>query len=252
VVKETLDFFIQYIRIIQEQENYWKNEIEDGLSDGRYIDKINDKQYLRIKTIFDRLLNIQCLEQEKNKYNWRIYLENSNNINAFAALDGIIILNKGIVDFCNNDDELALIIGHEMAHIIEGHVKEQLAAEIIKKPIIEHLASFIAQKTNKRLSTEEISNKGISDKQMFQLIFGLTGKLALLKYSRSQETKADVEGAKFTADVGYDTEKGYDFWRRMVSISNDSRWLTFLSTHPHAEKRAEAFLKGDYKRSYVP
>jgi Zn-dependent protease with chaperone function len=247
VVKEALELFIQYMRIIQETENYWENEIEDGLSDGRYTDKTNDQQYSRIKTIFDNLLNSQCFEQNKHRYNWRIYLENSNNVNAFATLNGIIVLTKGIVDFCWNDDELALVIGHEMAHINEGHTKKQLAVEVIKEPMVEHISSFIARKENKRLYTEEISDKEYFDKQVFQLIFGLTGKLALLKYSRSQEVKADAEGAKFAAGVGYDTERGYDFWSRMVSISNDSKWLAFLSTHPHSEKRAEAFLKGDNK-----
>jgi predicted Zn-dependent protease len=126
-----LDVFFNYRIVIQEAEKHWENEIKDGLSDGRYTDNINDVQYSRIKTIFDNLLSSQYLEQ--NKRNWKIYLHNSNDVNAFAVLDGVIILNKGIVDFCRNDDELALVIGHEMAHVTESHYSEQRAEAFLKR-----------------------------------------------------------------------------------------------------------------------
>ena len=239
-IKEASDLCVQYIRTINEATTYWENEIKDGLSSSKYIDDINDRQYLRIKNIFDRL--VQSLAPDLNKYKWRIYLHSSDEVNAFAALDGIIIINRGIIDFCQNDDELALVIGHEIAHMIEGHVRKQLATRIVMEPIIKHVSSFIAKKKNKRLNTGEISDKEISDKDFFQLIFNLTGKLVLLKYSRSQEEKADKIGAMYAANVGYNTVKGYDFWKRIASISNDSKWTAFLSTHPYSQERAAAFL----------
>jgi predicted Zn-dependent protease len=227
-----------------ETKKYWEDEIELGLKDRKYINDSKNKQYLRIKNIFDRLLASQYLRREINKYNWRIYLQDTDSLNAFSALDGIIIINRGIIDFCQNDDELAIIIGHEIAHMTEDHVKKQLGARVVKEPIIDHITSFIAQKKNKRLSTEEIS-----DKEMFQLIFGVAGELALLKFSRSQEEKSDEEGAKFAASVGYDTDKGFDLWSRM-SLNSNNRWLIFLSTHPNSEHRAKEFLDGNYKRKY--
>ena len=241
--KEAWGLYTQYRRTINQATNYWENEIETGLSNRKYINDINNRQYLRIKNIFDKLLGSQNISKDINKYNWRIYVQNSNEVNAFAALDGIIIINKGIIDFCQNDDELALVIGHEMAHMTENHIKKQVATEIVRDPIIERVASFIARKKNKRLKTEEISDKEISDKELFQLIFGLSGELALLKYSRSQEEEADKIGAMYAASVGYDATKGYDFWKRIASISNDSKWTVFLDTHPYSEQRAITFLK---------
>ncbi|AEF83506.1 M48 family metalloprotease [Leadbettera azotonutricia] len=249
IAKEAWGLYVQYRRLTNEVKNYWENEIETGLRDGKYTNNIRLSQYQRIKNIFDRLLTSQYLRRDVNKYNWRIYLQNTNSLNAFAAIDGIIIINKGIVDFCQNDDELAIIIGHEIAHMTEDHVKKQLGARIVKEPIIEHISSFIAQRKNKRLNTEEISDKEISDKEMFQLVFGLAGELALLKYSRSQEEKADEEGAKFAASVGYDTEKGYDLWSRMA-LNSSNGWSNFLSTHPNSDHRAKEFLNGNYKRKY--
>jgi Zn-dependent protease with chaperone function len=247
--KEAWGLYVQYRRIISEAENYWENEIETGLSNGTYTNNINNRQYLQIKTVFDRLLKSEYLAQDLNKYNWRIYLQNSDAINAFAALNGIIIINKGIIDFCQNDDELALAIGHEIAHMTEDHIKKQIVTRIVMDPIIDRVASFIARKKNKRLKTEEISDKEISDKELFQLIFGLSGELALLKYSRSQEEKADEIGAMYAASVGYDTDKGYALWGRMPDNSR-SPWLNFLSTHPKSDSRARNFLKGDYMRKY--
>jgi predicted Zn-dependent protease len=247
---EAWGLYVQYRRTIKEATKYWEDEIKAGLSSGKYIDNRNNRQYARIKNIFDRLLRSQYITRDLKKYNWRIYLYNSNAVNAFAALDGIIIINRGIIDFCQNDDELALVIGHEIAHMTEDHVNKQLATKIVVDPIIDRISSFIAQKKNKRLNTEEISDKEISDKELFQFIFGLSGELALLKYSRAQEEKADEIGAMYAANTGYDTDKGYDFWKRMASISNDNRWTALLSTHPYTEHRALAFLNGDYKRNY--
>jgi predicted Zn-dependent protease len=240
IAKEAWDFYVQYKRTIDEVTNYWEDEIKTGLSNGKYTNNIDDIQYSRIKNTFDRLA--KSLTPDINKHNWRIYLHNSDEVNAFAALDGIIIINRGIVEFCQTYDELALVIGHEMAHITEGHVKKQVLAKKTAKLVIEHISSFIAKKKNKRLDTEEISDKEISDKELFQLIFGLAGELALLKFSRLQEEKADKAGAMYAANVGYDTVKGYDFWKRMASITNDSKWTAFLSAHPYSQERAAAFL----------
>jgi predicted Zn-dependent protease len=248
--REAWGLYVQYKRTIDAIENYWEDEIATGLSNNIYINSMRNVQYNRVKIIFDRLLQSQYLKRDKNKYNWRIYIQNSDAINAFAALNGIIIINKGIIDFCQNDDELALIIGHEMAHMTENHIKKQLTARVVKDPIIERISAFIAKKKNKRENIEEISDKEISDKEFFQLIFGLAGELALLKYSRVQEEKADEIGAKYAASVGYDTDKGYDFWNRMALISNNNKWLAFLSTHPYSEQRAKAYLSEDYKRKY--
>jgi predicted Zn-dependent protease len=249
IAKEAWGLYVQYRRITKEVKIYWEKELELGLSEERYINDLGNSRYSRIKNIFDRLLMSQHLRRELNRYNWRIYLQDMNALNAFSAVDGIIIINRGIIDFCQNDDELAIIIGHEIAHMTEDHVKKQLGAQIVMEPIIDHISSFIAQKKNKRLNTKEISDKEIFDREMFQLIFGLAGNLTLLKYSRSQEEKADEEGAKFAASVGYDTDKGYDLWTRM-SINSNSRWLTFLSTHPNSEHRAKEFLDGNYRRKY--
>jgi predicted Zn-dependent protease len=249
IAKEAWGLYVQYKRITSEVKNYWENEIETGLKEGRYINNRMNSQYQKIKNIFARLLKSNHLRRNVNKYNWRIYLQNTDSLNAFAAIDGIIIINRGIVNFCQNDDELAVIIGHEIAHMIEDHIKKQLGTKVVKEPIIEHISSYIAQRKNKRLNTEEISDNEISDKEMFQLIFGIAGELALLKYSRSQEEKADEEGAKFAASVGYDTDKGYDLWSRMALNSND-RWLNFLSTPPNSQHRAREFLNSNYKRKY--
>jgi len=248
--KEMRELYDQYKRTIKNVNIYWEEEIKTGLSINKYVNNFNDIQYLKISNIFDKLLNSPYLGKSLKKYNWRIFIQNSNTINAFSALDGIIIINRGIIDFCHNDDELALIIGHEMAHMTEDHIEKHLTAILLMDPIIENISKYIAQKKNKRIDTEEMSDKEISDKELFELIFGLTGELALLKYNRVQEEKADEIGAKYAASVGYDTDRGYDFWKRISQISNEKRWMIFLSTHPYSEQRALAFLNGDFKRKY--
>jgi predicted Zn-dependent protease len=257
--KEAWGLYKQYKRVTGNLGAYWEDEIASGVRSGKYIQSAGNSQYQRIKRIFDRLLKTPHLsKKEKDKYNWRIYVQNSGEANAFAALDGIIVVNRGMIDYCKNDDELAIIIGHEIAHMTENHLKKAVASDIVKDYIAQKTAAVIARKKNQappdtELSDEEIakiSDKEMSDRELFNLIFGLAGDVALLKYSRSQEEEADEEGAKFAASMGYNTDAGYALWSRMSADFGSNRWLNFLSTHPTSEKRAKNFADGNYMRKY--
>jgi Zn-dependent protease with chaperone function len=227
-VPGTLELVRQYNRVIKSLDKYWEEEIRDGLQTGKYTQDESNSDYQRIRAVFDKL---KTSGQLKERYNWRIYLQNTSEVNAFAAVNGIIIINKGIADYCKNDDELAIVIGHGMVHITKNHLKKQIASTFIKDALVQRMSELAAKK--------------ISDKEMFEMIFGLAGNLALLKFSRMQEEEADKFGAMYAASVGYDTAAGYELWMRLANDFRSSP-LNFLSTHPTSEERAKRFKNGDY------
>ncbi|GAB6393203.1 MAG: M48 family metallopeptidase [Treponematales bacterium] len=227
-VQEALELVRQYNRVVKDLDKYWEEEIRDGLQTGKYTQDESDSDYQRIRAVFDKL---KTSDQLKGRYNWRIYLQNTSEVNAFAAVNGIIIINKGIADYCKNDDELAVVIGHGMVHITKNHLKKQIASTFIKDALVQRMS--------------ELAAKEISDKKMFEMIFGLAGNLALLKFSRMQEEEADKFGAMYAASVGYNAAAGYELWMRLANDFRSSP-LNFLSTHPTSEERAKRFKNGDY------
>jgi predicted Zn-dependent protease len=211
--KETWGLYKQYKRLTDNVEAYWEAEIKEGMYSGTYTQ--SGSEYQKIRTVFDTLLTSKYINRKK--YDWRIYLQNTNEINASCAVNGIIIINKGMIQYCKNKDELAIVIGHEIGHEIghmtRNHLKRRLGSGVVKDFIAEKTAAYIAKKKNKRTGDmSEMSDKEIEDKEMFKLIFGLAGDVALLKYSRGQEQRADEEGAKYAASTGFDSNAGYDLW----------------------------------------
>ncbi|MDR0551812.1 MAG: M48 family metallopeptidase [Spirochaetaceae bacterium] len=244
--KEAWGLYKQYKRLTDNVEAYWEAEIKEGMSSGTYTR--SGSEYQKIKTIFDTLLTSKYINRKK--YDWRIYLQNTNEINASCAVNGIIIINKGMIQYCKNKDELAIVIGHEIGHMTRNHLKRRLGSGVVKDFIAEKTAAYIAKKKNKRTGDmSEMSDKEIEDKEMFKLIFGLAGDVALLKYSRGQEQRADEEGAKYAASTGFDSNAGYDLWTRMAKDFKNPAFV-ILSSHPASDKRAKHFLEADYQRKY--
>jgi hypothetical protein len=236
VLAETLE---QYERVVKAVGDYWEGEVRDGLQEGRYLQSGAD--YSRVRRVFDRL-QISPYFKEKGKFDWRIYVQDSNAVNAFSAVNGILIINRGIVANCNTDDELAVVIGHEMGHMVKNHVKIQIAVKAALKTIIPRIAGAAAEAKNKNAPPGTDNDKKVSDKEMFEIVFGLAGHAGLLAFNRAQEKEADELGALYAGSAGYDANAGYEFWKRMAGDSKGS-FLSFLSAHPESEDRA-AFFTG--------
>ena len=239
LLKGTWDGIVQYNRVMENTNSHFENEIQQGLGEGLYTNNINNSYYARVYIIFNKLLASEHLQQDRLKYNWRIYIVNTNVVNAFASVNGIIGINRGLINFCQNDDEIAMILGHEIAHMVKNHLKQRVATSEVKTQILNLLSSYVTQ-----------NNNSITDKAMFDRIFGFAGNMALMSFSRANEEEADREGAKYAASVGYDPNTGYDLWRRMSSPSNRSLVERLLATHPYSEDRANTFITGNYKLKY--
>lgn len=143
-----------------------------------------------------------------------IRLVDSVQINAATDGDKIAIT-SGMVRFLETDDEMAFLLGHEMAHAIQNHIAKQKANRAVGTVIGLLITVFTGVDAT-----------------------GLGGELATLAVSKDLEHEADVVGLYLAARAGYDVSKIPDFWRRMSAVAPGAMHTQVLGTHPSNVSRA--------------
>lgn len=172
----------------------------------------------RVFQIAKRIIpQAQEMKPEIKNWSWEIHTINTNELNAFCAGQGKLGVYQGIVTRLQlTDDEIAAVIGHEVAHGILEHGRERASREIV---------------TNIVLS--KFDGNG-------QLLAHYAQKLGLsLPFNRSQETEADILGVRLAAKAGYDPRAAVSFWQKMALTdkNSNSKLMAMISTHPMPEKR---------------
>lgn len=192
----------------------------------RALAERGDLQLERLWRIFKDLKPHTAKFNERAKsWAWDVNLIKSQQINAFCMPGGKIAVFTGLIDRLQlSDDELAMIMGHEMGHALWEHARERTA------------------KTN-------LTN--IGGRLVGMLLFGQAGEvigaagasLATLKFSRSDETEADLIGLELAARAGYDPRAGITLWEKMSAATKGKAPPQWLSTHPSGASRIEAIRK---------
>jgi Zn-dependent protease with chaperone function len=153
-------------------------------------------------------------------WQWEVNLIGSQQINAWCMPGGKIAFYTGILDKLKlTDDEAAMIMGHEMAHALREHARERLAKSQ-------------ATDMGLRLGAQLLGLGQVGD-----LAAGLGGQLLTLKYSRDDETEADLVGLEIAARGAYQPEASVQLWKKMVAANGGSGGPGFLSTHPAGPER---------------
>ena len=179
-------------------------------------------QLQRLHAIAKRLIPFTAPWNERaGQWRWEVNLIGSQQINAFCMPGGKIAFYTGILDKLKlTDDEAAMIMGHEMAHALREHARERLAK---------------TQATNLgvRLGAQLL---GLGD--LGNAAAGLGAQLLTLKFSRSDETDADLVGLELAARAGYQPDASVSLWQKMGKASGSQQaGLAFLSTHPSGPDR---------------
>lgn len=162
-------------------------------------------------------------------YDWTFTLFQTADVNAFALPGGYTALYAGILPFAANEDGLAAIIGHEMAHVLARHGSERLSQK--------RLAQMAA--IGLGLAASDLS----PDLQLAALgAFGVGARYGvLLPYSRQHEREADYIGLILMARACFDPREAPRLWRRLADAAGETGRPEFLSTHPDPETRIENF-----------
>ena len=178
-------------------------------------------QLRRLRAIAQRLIpyTAQWNERARN-WRWEVNLFNSKSINAFCMPGGKIGFFTGILDQLKlSDDEVAMIMGHEMAHALREHARERMAKTTATSLGLEVAASLF----------------GLG--QLGQLGANVGSQLAALKYSRDDETEADLVGLEIAARGGYNPNAAVSLWNKMTAASQRQGGTSFFSSHPSGPDR---------------
>jgi len=192
-------------------------------------------QLIRLRAIAKRLIPFTARwNPEAANWNWEVNLLKSDTVNAFCMPGGRIAFYSGILTKLNlTDDEVAMVMGHEIAHALREHAREQAGKNAITSGVARVVGALGS------------AYFGV-DPRLGDALAGGAAQLAALKYSRGDESEADLVGMDLAARAGYDPRAGIALWQKMNAV-NQRAPIGFLSTHPTSQDRIDAMNKHMYQ-----
>ncbi len=180
--------------------------------------------YDRLKKIADRLIpQTKAFRDDTSQWNWELTLIKSPTLNATCAPGGKITFYTGLIEQLNlNDDEIAAIMGHEMAHALREHGRERVSQAMAQNMV-----------TNVALAAAGSYGSAVSAANQ------IAHYVLVLPNSRENESEADAIGLELAARAGYNPRGSVTVWEKMINATKDKNTLEFLSTHPSGETRIE-------------
>jgi len=179
----------------------------------------NHPQLQRLRAIAARLVpHATRFNPRAAEWQWEVNLIASPQINAFCMPGGKIAFYTGIIDQLKlTDDEVAAVMGHEMAHALREHARERVAKTELTRLGTSLLGEFIGG-------------------GRYTDAFNLGGSLLTLKFSRDDESESDIIGLELSARAGFDPRAGVTLWEKMTA-ANKGAPPQWLSTHPSGNNR---------------
>ncbi len=180
----------------------------------------DNAQLKRLRRIAQQLIPYAIPWNERaRQWQWEVNLIGSTQINAFCMPGGKIAFYSGILQQLQlTDDEVAMVMGHEIAHALREHARERMG----KNAATGIGANVITQLFGLGAIGQTVTNYG--------------AQLLTLEFSRSDESEADLVGMELAARAGFDPRSGVTLWRKMGAASSGAppQWL---STHPAGSTR---------------
>ncbi len=211
---------------LEQQATMQYEELKQQASQKGALASDTDPQLQRVRAISRRIIaNVSRWNPEAADWQWEVNLFKSDSVNAFCMPGGKIAFFSGLVDTLKlTDDEIAIVAGHEIAHALREHGRERVA----KGNLLQLGASL----------GSAIFGLG----QTGQMVVGQGAQLALLRFSREDETEADTVGLDLVARAGYDPRAGVAVWRKMAMLEKSAppQWL---SSHPSGNNRIAQIQK---------
>ena len=182
-------------------------------------------QVQRLRTIMDRLIPYaSAWNPRAQQWKWEVNLIGSNQVNAYCMPGGKIAFYTGILNKLQlNDDEVAMVMGHEIAHALREHARERIGKG--------QATEFAA-----RIGGSLLSGLLGMDPRVGDVVAQTGAHLATLKFGREDESEADLVGMELAARAGFDPRAGVSLWQKMAANSHGAppEWL---STHPSGTTR---------------
>lgn len=184
----------------------------------------------KIAAATEAYLKSNGLANEVQNFAWEFNLVKDEQVNAFCMPGGKIVVYEGLLKLVTSDDELAVVIGHEVAHAVAKHSNERISQQL--------LTQYGAQILGKALS-----EKSASIQQIGNTVYGLGAQYGVtLPFSRKHESEADYMGLIFMTMAGYNPNTAITFWQKM-SANGSTNVPEFMSTHPSDATRISDIKK---------
>ena len=198
-------------------------------------------QLVRLRYIAKRIIPYTTQwNRRAAQWKWEVILLGGNQINAFCMPGGKIAFYWGILQKLQlSDDEVAMIMGHEMAHALREHARERMGKSVATRGALELGSALLG-----------LGNTG-------RMVAGMGEQLLTLTFSRSDESEADLVGMELAARAGYNPAAGVTLWQKMAKASQGAP-PELLSTHPAGDTRIKDIeanlpkVEGLYKRAPRP
>jgi predicted Zn-dependent protease len=177
-------------------------------------------QLVRLRAIAERLVPYTYEWNDRaRQWRWEVNLIIDKQLNAFCMPGGKIAFYTGILAQLQlSDDEVAMIMGHEMAHALREHARERMGKTAATRGVVEIGAAIFG-----------LGNIG-------RAVASQGAQLLTLKFSREDESEADLVGMELAARAGFDPSSGVTLWQKMMA-ANKGAPPQFLSTHPSSSTR---------------
>ena len=181
----------------------------------------NHPQLQRLRYIAARIVPLTpACNERAQQWKWEVNLLGSKQINAFCMPGGKIAFYSGSLStLMLNDDEVAMSMGHEVAHALLEHARERIAKSAGTSMGLRLGAAVLGLGNVGDLAAQGLAN------------------LATLKFGRSDETEADALGLVLAAQAGYDPRAGVTLWQKMGAATGGKAPPEWLSTHPAGNSR---------------
>ncbi len=161
-------------------------------------------------------------------YEWQFRLVEDPSVNAWCMPGGKVVVYTGLLPVAQDENGLAVVMGHEIAHAIARHGNERMSQGLVQQ--FGGMALSVA-----------ISSKPAATQDLFMTAYGVGSEVGgVLPFSRKQELEADRYGLIFAAIAGYNPASAVAFWERMAKITaSGGKQPELLSTHPSDETRIQ-------------
>ncbi len=184
----------------------------------------------KIAAATEQYLRNNGLAGEIKNFSWEFNLVKDDQVNAFCMPGGKIVVYEGLMKLISSDDELAVVLGHEVAHAVAKHSNERMSQQL--------LAQYGAQ-----ILGEALSGKSAAMQKVGKTVYGLgTQYGVMLPFSRKHETEADYMGLILMAMAGYNPAVAVTFWQKM-SAGGSGSVPEIMSTHPSDATRINNIKK---------
>lgn len=190
---------------------------------------IDKNEVRRVRAIASKIIPAAIsYRPDASNWNWKVnVIEDDKTVNAFCTAGGGIAFYSGLISQLKaTDDEIAQVMGHEVAHALASHTRERMSVAMAGD-----------------LATQLLASTSVGAKVGAQNIDIMGALIWKLPNSRAGESEADRIGIELAAKAGYNPQASVQLWEKMEQLSGGKSGFNMLSTHPSNEARIDALKK---------